>query len=117
MSNVTARETKRKGRTASLLKEIVSSFIKLKINLEAIVTVMRVEMTTDLRLAKVFISVFPGEKEREFLAALKRKDREFKNFMKDKIKVRILPSVTFEADKSWKLEQRIKELLNKQRVA
>ena len=106
MGNITARDMKRKGRAASLLKDVVSSFIRFEVNPDAMVTVMRLEMTNDLRLAKVFISVFPEDKEREILATLKKKNREFKNFMKDKIKMRILPSVLFEIDKGWKLERR-----------
>lgn len=113
MSDITAKGIKRKGRAASLLKDVASSFIRFEINPAPMVTVMRVEVANDLRSAKVFISVFPEEKEKEILTALKKKKRELKNFMKDKIKMRILPSVTFEADKSWRMEKRINELLNK----
>lgn len=106
---------KKRGRITSLLRGTISSFMGLKINIKAMVTVMRIEMTDDLRLARAFISVFPEEKEREIFAALKRKNRELKEFMKAKIKTRILPSVIFEADKSWKMEKKVEELLNKSR--
>lgn len=103
MSNVTARGLKRKERTASLLKDVVSSFIKIKISPASLVTVMGVEVTNDLRSAKAFISVFPKEKEREIISLLRKQNRRLKNFMKIKIKLRFLPEITFEVDKngSW----------------
>ena len=108
-----AENEKKRGKTASLLRETIGSFIRLKVNIRAMITVMRVEMTDDLRLARAFVSVFPEEKEKEVLAALKRKNRELKDFMKAKIKMRILPSVIFEADKSWKMEKKLIDILNK----
>ena len=105
MSDIVAREMKRKGRAASLLKDVASSFIRFEINPDAMVTVMRVEMKNDLRSAKMFISVFPEEKERKIMNLLKKQGRRLKDFMKIKTKLRFLPDVVFEIDKRWKSEQ------------
>ena len=104
---------KRKGRAASLLKDVISSFIMLEVTPEAMVTVMRIEVSDNLRFAKVFISVFPERKEKEIINLLKKHKKRLKNFMKIKTKLRFLPDVVFEIDKRWKLEQNISELLNK----
>jgi len=62
-------------------------------------TVMRVEISKDLRLARIFISVFPEEKEKEVLNLLKKKKRALYNYLKLKSKLKFLPSLSFEIDK------------------
>lgn len=92
-------KVRRQERVNSLLRRIVSSFIKSEINSEALVTVMRVEISKDLRLARIFISVFPAEKEKEVLNLLKKKKRALYNYLKAKSKLKFLPSLSFERDK------------------
>jgi ribosome-binding factor A len=111
VSDVADGDIKRKGRTASLLKDVISSFIRFEVNPDAMVTVMRIEMESDLRLARAFISVFPEEKEKEIMGLLKKRGRILNDFRKTKTKLRFLPNVIFEIDKGWKLEQKMEELL------
>ena len=114
MGDITAKDMKRKGRTTSLLKDVVSSFIRFEINPAPMVTVMRVEMTNDLRSAKAFISVFPEEKEKEIINLLKKQGKRLKNFIKIKTRLSFLPNVIFEIDRKWKSDQSISELLNRE---
>ncbi len=97
------RKIRRQERVNSLLRKIVSSFIKSSIDSKALVTVMRVEISKDLRLAKIFISVFPEEKEKEAVGLLKKKKRALYNYIKAKSKLKFLPSLSFEIDKGIKM--------------
>lgn len=94
---------RRQERINSLLRKIISSFIKPNIDSGALVTVMRVEISKDLRLAKIFISVFPEEKEKEAIDLLKKKKCALYNYIKTKSKMKFLPSLSFEIDKGIKM--------------
>lgn len=105
-------KTRRQERMSFLLRNIISSFIKSKIASKSIITVTLVEVSDDLRTAKIFISVFPEDKEKEILALLKNKNRDIHNFIKAKIKMKFLPLVSFEIDRGIKIERKIEEILN-----
>jgi ribosome-binding factor A len=101
---------KRQRRYNDLLRDITSSFIKKEIDFRAMVTVTRAETPDNLRSAKVFLSVFPEEKEKEVLDFLKRKKDDLYEFVKPRLKMRFLPSFSFEIDKGIKLERKIEEI-------
>ncbi len=88
-------KTRRQERVNSLLRRIISSFIKSNFDSRVIMTVTRVEIVKDLRSAKIFISVFPAEKEKEILALLKKKKQGLYNYVKSKSKMKFLPSFSF----------------------
>jgi len=103
-------KARKQERYNDLLRDIVSSFIKEKIDFKAMVTVMRVETPENLRSAKVFVSVFPDEKETEALDFFKRKKNDLYDFIKPRLKMRFLPSFSFEIDKAIKLERKIEAI-------
>lgn len=103
-------KARRQERYNDLLRDIVSSFIKQKIDFKAMVTVMRVETPDNLRSAKVFISAFPEGKEKEAIDFFKRKKNDLYDFVKPRLKMRFLPSFSFEIDKGIKLERKIEEI-------
>ena len=88
-------KARKQERYNDLLRDIVSSFIKEKIDFKAMMTVMRVETPDNLRSAKVFISAFPEEKEKEALDFFKRKKNDLYDFVKPRLKMRFLPSFFF----------------------
>lgn len=93
---------KKKERLISLLHEAASSFIRFEADPNAMVTVIRTELSDNGQSAKFYISVFPDEKEKEILDFLRKRVKNFKNFMKPKIKMKFLPDVSFEIDKTWR---------------
>lgn len=103
---------RKQERINALMRNLVSSFIRKEISLEIMVTVMRVETSEDSRLAKIFISVFPEEKEREILELLKKKLPQMRDYLlKSKLKMKFLPIVFFEIDRTAKIERKIEEIL------
>ena len=110
-----AVKIKRQERFRALLRNLASSFIRKEIGLKILITVMRVEISDDLRMAKIFISAFPEEKEGEILELLKKKSWEFHDYLKTQLKMKFLPIVSFEIDKAIKIEREIEEVLKKAR--
>lgn len=101
---------RKQERLNALLRNLASSFIRTEIGTEAMVTVMRSETSKDLRFAKIFISVFPEEKEKEIIALLKKKSFQLHNYLKSQLRIKFLPQVSFEIDKAIKLERKIEEI-------
>ena len=102
---------RKQERVNALLRNLVSSFIKSEIGTRIIVTVMRVETTGDLQRAKIFISIFPEEKEKEIFELLKKKSFQLHHFLKSQLRMKFLPIVFFEIDRAAKIERKIEEIL------
>src|SRR3989338_4714 len=98
---------KKKEKLISLLAEIGASFVRFDVDPKAMVTVTRTELSDDSRTAKFLVSVFPKNKEREILASLNKKNSIFKNYLMAKTRMKFLPSVFFELDRSWEVELKI----------
>jgi len=107
----------RTERVKSLLRDIVSSFIKTRIDESMIISVMRVEVSGDLERAKIFISVFPEEKEGFVLKETKRLTPDLYKHLKKQIRS-FLPRISFEIDKEIKIQRKLEEILgdDKKRV-
>lgn len=105
--------TRRQERLGSVLKDLAGSFIKTRAKTLAIITPNRTEISSDLKSAKIFISVFPENNEKEILALLKKDENKFKNYIKTRVKIKFLPDIFFELDQGAKTERRIDELLKK----
>jgi ribosome-binding factor A len=105
--------SRRQERVSSLLKNLISSFIKSENLLGSVVTISAVEVAKDIKTAKVFISVFPEEKEKETIKLLEEKSHELYNYFSSRLKMRFTPRVIFLPDKIMKAERRIGELLKK----
>ena len=101
---------KKKERFISLLTEIASSFIRFEVDPKALVTVIKTELSEDLRTVKFLISVFPKEKEREILSGLNKKNSDLKKYLKEKTRMKFLPAAFFELDRSWEIELKIDKI-------
>ncbi len=97
---------------AALLRNLISSFIKSEDLSGAIITITDIEVSEDIRTAKIFISVFPEEKEKEAVKLLEEKSRQLYNYLSPKLKMKFMPVIHFLPDKKIKAERRIDELLN-----
>lgn len=105
---------RRKERVCALLRNLISSFIKSEdLSAWSVVTISAVELSKDSKTAKVFVSVFPEEKEKETIKLLEEKSRELYNYLSPRLKIRFTPVVSFLPDKKIKAERKIEELLKK----
>ncbi|MDD4980393.1 MAG: 30S ribosome-binding factor RbfA [Candidatus Omnitrophica bacterium] len=77
------------------------------------VTIMRVELTEDLRYAKVFFSVLGQEEERKkSKEALDSALGFIRRLIGQRIRLRLVPEIIFYEDRSAEYSVRIEEVLN-----
>lgn len=105
----------RVDRLNSLLKEVISEVIKRQVKnptVSELTTVTRVEITKDLRQAKVFISVIgTSQQKEETLRALVSASGFISVNASKKVVLRFFPTLTFKLDHSVEQQARIQDLL------
>jgi ribosome-binding factor A len=78
-----------------------------------LVTVTGVELSPDLRHARVFITAMGGEKEKkESLEALNHASGWIRHELGQRIRMKFLPEIVFRADNSQEYGERIDRLLD-----
>lgn len=108
----------RGGRINEEVKKEISSIIRNDIKdprLTAMISVTQVNVTKDLRYAKVFVSIFSKneeEKESTFLA-LKSSSGFIRRELGHKVKLRYTPEILFELDNSIERGMHIDALIEK----
>lgn len=107
---------KRTDRLNSLLKEVISDVIRKEVknpHLPPLITVTRVDITKDLRYAKVYISVIGDEKARNAAIQSLQSAAGFIGLQASKeVVMRFFPSLTFYLDDSLDAHMRIDEILS-----
>jgi len=107
----------RVDRLNSLLKEVISDIIRLRVKNRAVsglVTVTQVKITKDLRQAKVYISVIGDEAvKRETMDALDKGKGFIAVQASKEVRMRYFPSLTFILDDSVDKHMRIEDILTK----
>ncbi len=101
----------RQEKVNSLLKNLAASFLSRE-TIGAIVSIIRIETSKDLKSAKLFISIFPETKEKEVLDLMNEKKNDLRKYIGSQIRMKFLPTFEFEIDKGEKSRKRIEELLN-----
>lgn len=108
---------KRTDRLNSLLKEVISEVIRKDVrnpHVTELVTVTRVNISKDLRHAKVFISVIGSEQDKiETIEALNSAAGFIAVQSSHKVVMRYFPELVFKLDDSVEKHMRIEEILNK----
>lgn len=102
-------------KAAEAIREVVSTAILLEIRDPRVrdVTVTRVEVSSDMRNAKVFISVMGDEAQESLcLHGLRSSAGFLQQKVGQRIETRYIPRLSFEIDKGVKNSLKISELLN-----
>jgi len=102
-------------KAAEAIREVVSTAILLELRDPRVqdVTVTRVEVSGDMRNAKVFVSVMGDEaKESLCLHGLRNSAGFLQQKVGQRIETRYIPRLSFEIDKGVKSSLKVAELLN-----
>ena len=105
---------KRLDRVNQLIKEEISTLVQreLKDPRLGFVTVTAVDVSKDLRTAKVFVSVLGSEQQwADSLAALDRARGFIRNWLRQYLDFRVTPELDFRPDRSMEHAARIQSLL------
>lgn len=111
---MTAKGTRRQKRVAELVHEEMSQLIRQRVadpRLEP-VTVTGVDVTPDLRIAHVYVSVLGDEEaRRESLTALGHAAGFFRRELASTLQLRFVPDISFHLDDTLDRAERIDRLL------
>jgi len=99
----------------SLLRVEISRIIQREVSFSdgVLTTLTRVETTSNLIEAKVYISVFPEEKSDEVLKILNKEVFDIQKKINKKLNMRPVPRIRFVKDEVISQAGRIEELLSK----
>lgn len=105
----------RTDRLNSLLKEVISEVIRrdLKhVDINELITITRVEITKDLRHAKVYFSVIGDDLDKaETLSLLEDSSKQITHIASRKVVMRYFPQLQFIIDEGVENQMRVEELL------
>ena len=107
---------RRSQRVASQIKSEISWLIehRLRDPEKGFITVTRVRLSPDLKIASIYYSVLGDDKQREgSKEALKRAKSFLKRELGDRINLRVVPELRFFYDDSLDYSEKISDLLNK----
>lgn len=107
--------SQRQQQVAELLHQEISQLIQYGTRDPRLgfVTVTGVDVTADLRLARVYVSVLGDEKEaKDTLKVLGGAANYFRREMKETLSLRYIPELTFKLDNSLERADRIEKLLD-----
>lgn len=108
----------RQLKVASQIQRDMAEIIRLKgmgfFN-GALVSVSGVEISPDLSVAKVYVSVFPSEKAAAVMAVIEENSSRFRGELGGRVakQLRIVPELEFFLDSSLDYVEHIEELLKK----
>ncbi len=97
-----------------LLRQKAAEFLQLNSNKTSLITVTNAIVSDDGKTATVYVSVFPVEKEEAALDFMKRNRPDFKHFLKEEARLRVIPFVDFRIDVGEKNRQKIDDLSREQ---
>jgi len=103
---------KRSQRLSILLREEIADIIMRRVKDPRLgfVTVTDVEMSEDLKIAKVYISVYEGDKDLT-IEILNSAKGIIRNEVSKRVRVKFIPSIEFRIDRSIEHGDRIDRLL------
>lgn len=108
--------TTRPERVAAAIRKEISTMIQeeLKDPRIGFTTITKVEITPDLRYAKVYYTVLGSDKEKKSTeVALKRAKGFIKGHIGDRLKLRFTPEITFKIDTSAEYADKMERLFDK----
>lgn len=102
----------REEKLKELIREKAAEFISSESNRTSLITVTRVDLSSDSKRAFIYISVMPTTSENAVIDFLKRQRRELRAHLQKEIKAGRIPFLEVLIDMGEKNRQRIDEISN-----
>ncbi|MEK6591212.1 MAG: 30S ribosome-binding factor RbfA, partial [Nitrospinota bacterium] len=105
---------KRSERVSELMREEISSILmrELKDPRIGFITLTRIELTQDLRNAKIFVSIMGGEDEKKnTMKGLESASGFIKWELRKRLRLKIIPEIIFKIDTSIEHSDKISRIL------
>jgi ribosome-binding factor A len=84
--------------------------------IKGLITITKVEMTEDLSIAKIYVTVMPEEHENITMHGIRAATKKLRRDVADRIRIKDMPRFEFIVDRGLREQQKIMELLNRDRV-
>ncbi len=106
--------SRRQEQVNSLLQKELGKILQteLEIPLGTLLTISRVEVSSSLEHADVFVTVLPDEKTKEILQLLQKNIYYLQKLLDKKLFLKFVPKVVFKVDEGMKLENEMNEMLD-----
>ncbi|HEY4493779.1 MAG TPA: ribosome-binding factor A [Candidatus Paceibacterota bacterium] len=104
---------RRQNRLTDEFRDLVSECLEKESDRKALITITRVELLGEGKLARCYMSVFPVVSEKAALGFAERHAGVVREYISQKTKMRHVPKIQFVLDQGEKNRQRIDELLRK----
>ena len=106
----------RPERVQEALRQEISKIVQNEIKDPRLgfITITAVDLTRDLRFARVYFSVLGEEKDKKLaLKGLKSAKGHIKGLLSDRIKLKFMPELEFKIDESFEHTKRVFDILDK----
>lgn len=110
------KKTRRSTQVGSTIQAEISAILQREVSDPEIgfVTITDVELSPDLRLARVFVSSFGSpEQQKRSVAALERNRSRVRHFLAQRASLRYTPELEFRLDSSIGRADKIEKILHK----
>jgi len=105
--------SRRTEKVASLLQQEIGDYI-LKMELPALTTISKVEVTPDLKWCKIWVTIMGDEQTQALVLKLLLNDlRDMQADLKQKLTMKFVPRIKFVIDHGEEYAAKINELLRK----
>ena len=109
--------SRRTERVQEAVRRVVSEVLQRELRdprIAGFITITKVEVTSDLRLAKIFYSVLGDEKKKKLISkGLKSAKNFVKKHVGNELNLRYTPDIMFKVDKKLEYSARIDKVLYK----
>ena len=93
------------------MQKVISEFIERNTNRQSLITVTGAKVSKDRKNLTILLTVFPESEEEKALSFLNRKRWEARDYLKQRLRTRVIPFISFKIDQGEKNRQRVHELL------
>jgi ribosome-binding factor A len=106
----------RKIKVEEQLKRLAATFIEREAEKNSLITVTYIDASPDFKNATIYISVLPDKQAESALNFCKRKMTDFKNYVKENMRISTVPFFDVKLDMGEKNRQRIEELEKEHKI-
>lgn len=107
--------THRIEQVESTLQKALAQVLQRKISdprIRGLVSITGVDVSPDMKMAKIAVSVLPEQHAKRTLAGLRAADRHIQSEVKKLVALRIVPHLRFELDDSLKKAEKVYEAID-----
>jgi ribosome-binding factor A len=101
----------RTEKVANRIKELAALYWNRANNRASLITVTTCRVSTDLKQATLYVTIFPVDKENAAMSFLKRTRGDLRDYLKKNLDIKNIPFLDVILDEGEKNRQKIDELL------